>query len=75
MSETLQVILVTVVAAAALVVLVRSYLPGPQEPSRPAGCSNCASNQLGQGAPRSAPRPRAHADLPEASGPPRPRVP
>ena len=44
MNETLEVLVVTIVAAAALMVLVRGYLPGRQKPSKPTGCSTCGSH-------------------------------
>jgi hypothetical protein len=43
-SETLEVVVVTMVAFAALLILVRSYLPGRDERPKTPGCSNCASN-------------------------------
>jgi hypothetical protein len=43
-NETLEVGLVTLVALAALLVLVRSYLPSREGPPKAPGCSNCASS-------------------------------
>ena len=53
MNETFEAVLVTLAALAALVVLVRQYLPAPSaNGQKPApGCGNCSSHAPAPGAP------------------------
>jgi hypothetical protein len=57
MNETFEAVLVTVVALAALLVLIRQYLPEPPSArgrSAAPGCANCASSHHQPPAPRAA---------------------